>query len=265
MRYARLSMAALAVGSGLVWGTASASAALVHRYSFNDGTANDSAGTANGTLKGNATIAGGTLTTTGANTAANNVTLPAAVGTGITGDFTIEDFVTQNTANADFGTLFSFSNAQSQFLLVNAIRPGSNVLRVNLSTNNNEQALAGPGPLPAGTQSDLAITYVAASGLTTVYLNGQQVATGTVSGFNFQTVSNGAFDGINGNAPFTSDNSANASTDDFRIYNNALSASDVAASFTAGPNAVIAVPEPAGLTLLGLAGVGALARRRRQA
>ena len=35
--------------------------ALVHRYSFNDGTANDSVGGANGTLHGNATISGGQL------------------------------------------------------------------------------------------------------------------------------------------------------------------------------------------------------------
>ena len=40
----------------------SAEAALTHRYSFNDGTANDSVGTAHGTLIGtNGSIAGGQL------------------------------------------------------------------------------------------------------------------------------------------------------------------------------------------------------------
>ena len=55
---------------------------LVHRYSFNDGTANDSVGSANGTLVGNATISGGQLVlpnTTSAAPATDYLQLPAGI------------------------------------------------------------------------------------------------------------------------------------------------------------------------------------------
>src|SRR3954468_20187179 len=47
-------VAAIAV-PGSAWGT------LTHRYSFNDGTANDSVGTANGVLVNGAAVQGGSL------------------------------------------------------------------------------------------------------------------------------------------------------------------------------------------------------------
>src|SRR5215213_3452766 len=49
-----------------------ASATLRHLWTFNDGTANDTQGSANGTLFGGATISGGP-TNVGAGTSANNV------------------------------------------------------------------------------------------------------------------------------------------------------------------------------------------------
>ena len=257
--------AALAGVSSLLLTSTYASAALVDRYSFNDGTANDSLGTANGTVMGNATVANGLLTTTGSNTATNNVTLPSTTAAGVTGDFTIEDFVTQVGTGTSYATLFSLSNSQSQFLLANADRPGSNVLSVDFDpdpASTNEIDIVGTAPLTVGTEADLAITYTAASGTATVYVNGAQVGTGTVPGFVLSTVAGGAFDGINGNGPFTGDPDASASTDDFRIYNAALTPGQVAFVAAAGPNAV---PEPASLGLIGLGALGLVGRRTRRA
>ena len=50
------------------------------------------------------------------------------------------------------------------------------------------------------------------------------------------------------------------SIDEFRIYDNALSANDVQASFNAGPDTL--VPEPASLALLAIGGLTMLRRRR---
>ncbi len=51
---------------------------LVHRYTFNDGTADDSVGKAHGTLEGGATIANGQLVLDGAPRSSSRVTLPSS-------------------------------------------------------------------------------------------------------------------------------------------------------------------------------------------
>ncbi len=279
MRKVSASLIAVAGASGLLCGSAVSSAALVHRYSFNTAaSANDSLGTANGTINGTATVANGVLTTTGAAGQTNNVALPTTVGAGITGDFSIEDFVTIPTNPGNFSSLFSLSSAQSPgsattgFLLLNPSRPAAN----NDMTVDFDQGAAGEvdiasaAPFPFGTtEHDVAVTYVAATNIATLYLDGAVVGTGSVAGalatglasFNLSAVSNGAFDGIAGNPPYNDPGIA-GTTDDFRIYNSALTAGQVGADFTAGPNATIAVPEPATLGLVAVVGGAALARRR---
>ena len=263
---------AAAFASCLVAGVSTSQAALVHRYGFNDGTGKDSVGAANGSLATGsaATIAGGTLNTTfGGNTINDALLLPATVGTGITGDFTIEDFVTLPTDPTQYATLFSIGNSQNNFLLVNANRPNTTGLTVNFDpgpASTNEQSFSGASPLPAGSEIDLAIVYTSATSSFVAYVNGTSMVTGTLgSPFNFATTANGTFDGINGESPFTGDNTPNASTDDFRVYNNALTAAQVSADFTAGPNAVIAVPEPTTAGVIGLVAASGLIRRRRHA
>src|SRR5437764_7545509 len=110
----RLAQAAISTAAVLA-GANFAKADLTHRYSFNDGTANDSIGGANGLLvnpDGLATITGGQVNF--ANNGVNNnvltghyVDLPNGIAA--TSSFTIEGWATWNGGNAwqrffDFGT-----------------------------------------------------------------------------------------------------------------------------------------------------------------
>ena len=79
-----------------------------------------------------------------------------------------------------------------------------------------------------------------------------------------------AKDGINGNAPF-GDPAVTGSNNDFRIFNNALTAAQVTQLDTLGANATDAqiaaalVPEPSTVALLTIIGTGGLFLRRRRA
>ncbi len=67
-----------------------------------------------------------------------------------------------------------------------------------------------------------------------------------------------------GRSAFPGDGMFNGTIDEFRIFNNALGNSRVAADYTAGPNTVL-TPEPASLALFGVAGASLLLIRRRRA
>ena len=254
---------------------ATANAQLAHRYSLN-GNGTDSVAGANGTLNnpgGTASFSSTALTTTNAN-ATDFLSLPSSVGTGITGDFAIEDWLTQNGSELAFTSLFSLSTSTSNFILFNPNRNGTG------TTADFQQAgVTGGGTgtetnittsqanfQPFGTERQIVLTYVSSTGLASVYNNGTLIGSGSVgAGFNFQTATAGSFDGIGGGDAFA-DPDFNGATDDFRIYSSALTPAQISALNTAGPNATNAqinaiVPEPSTLTMLLV--VGMLLRGRR--
>ena len=88
-----LALAAFAAGP--------AQAGLVHRWSFNDDTANDSAGTAHGTLFGTATIVDGRLQlsgSSGANRMEATLGAPLGVNKTLVAWFTLSSLTPDNTA-----------------------------------------------------------------------------------------------------------------------------------------------------------------------
>ncbi|HEY1683778.1 MAG TPA: LamG-like jellyroll fold domain-containing protein [Tepidisphaeraceae bacterium] len=257
---------------------ASANAALVHRYSLN-GNGNDSVGTANGTLNnpgGTASFSSTALNTTNAN-ATDFLSLPSSVGTGITGDFSIEDWLTQAGSETAYTSIFSFSTSTSNFILLNPNRNGTgttadfdqpSVTNAGAGTEVNVNA---PGTAfkvngNFGTELQIVLTYVSSTGIASMYNDGTLLASGNVgTGFSFQAATNGSYDGIGGGDAYA-DPDFNGSTDDLRIYSQALTAAQISALETAGPNATTAqinnlVPEPA--SLAGIAGLGLLLNARR--
>ena len=285
------SLSASAALVTLLLSAASANAAnLSHRYSFNDGTANDSVGSANGTLKNTATVSGGLLNLnnpnfTGPGTAGGYLALPASI-IPATGSVTIEQWFTF-TGSGFFTEAWTFSNnnndtnpptdVNGQYLMHTISAPqngaiansGSHIAQATSGYTTETDAFSTTAGLGAGGGGylDDGGTYMAAT-----VING---AAGTLSYYIFR-VSDGlgglqqsvtaiplsSYSFTNaylGRSAFPVDNSTSGTVDEFRIYTDALTTAQILADFQAGPNAV---PEPASLALLTLGAAALLSRRK---
>jgi hypothetical protein len=273
---------ALVVSALLVLPAAHVRAALTHRYSFNDGTANDSVGTANGVLVNGATVQNGSLVfspavNTGFNTSPatgqyadlpNNIAKSRA--------FTIEAWTTWRGGAAwqriaDFGNNnFNFEIQPSDktttgyfgfgfILLTTSNNNGHPIaqLSVNSSGGSNDTDLVGAiVPFPQNTEVHVVYSHDPDTGVDALYANGvllgQTVAQYDHSGMNY----------LNywiGRSNFAADPFYNGTFNEYRIYDNGLTGAQVLESFNRGPNVV---PEPAALAIVTVLAVPMLRRRR---
>lgn len=241
---------------------------LEHRYSFS-GNANDSVGTAHGSLLANGTIGADLLSTTNTAAGATGVSLPAAAIAGLSGDFSIEQYASAGSG-AGFQALFGFSTDNTTYLVAtpNRITGGGvsgldyNPLGGGTGAFSSQNIIIGINA-ENGTTTQFVTTYNATTGTASYYINGTFQASASVPGFNLEVVGTGSRT-INGNQ---FDPGLNGSTDDFRIFSGTLDAGQVSALAILGPDAstaaiVAAVPEP-GVTTLLLASALALLRGRR--
>jgi hypothetical protein len=272
-----------------------AQADLTHRYSFGTD-ASDSVGGANGTLFNVATVSGGQLQLnnppfSGPSTAGGYLSLPPS-SLPSSGCVTIESGFTF-TGSGFFTEDYTFSNNNNdttppgasfgQYLMhtISAPQPASPPGGPNTGGSHIAQSLAGYG---SGAETDAFGTTpgIGAGGggylddggtyMSATVIDG---AAGTLSYYVFR-VSDGV-GGIQqtipaiplssytfsnaylGRSAFAVDNSTSGSVDEFRIYNDAHSTSQIFADFAAGPNVV---PEPASFALLGLGALAFILRRR---
>ena len=224
-----------------------AKAELAHRYSFSETggtTVQDSVGAADGTLMGRASFSGdGRLNVPGgaASSDAGFVDLPNGTVSQLT-NATFEAWVTwRGTAFweriFDFGSNSGGEDAQGtgQTYVFLSPRGGGSVTRFAITLTGGgagEQQLNGLALFPANQETHVAVTYNYTAGNARLFINGRRVALANVS------LELTAIDDVNvwlgkSNWP---DPFFTGQYNEFRIYSGALTESEVAANFAAGPN-----------------------------
>ena len=216
---------------------------LLHRYDFTSN-ANDSVGTAHGTLKGTATISGGALNTAyvagslSGGVPQNGVQLPPSTVSGITGPFTIESWFIANSGQ--YSTLFSFSgNNTGSYILATPARgnsPYASSISVIGGGGSFSEQQASEQYQDNGLLHQMLVTCDGTN--LSYYIDG---ALGSFMGLP-PTINNPGlvlstltYIGINGGAPWP-DYSINGSTRDFRIYGQAMTPGQVAGLYALGPD-----------------------------
>ncbi len=247
-----------------------AQAALVHQYTFNDGTANDYVGGASGTLMGTATVVpnnNGTLVT---DAEGDYLNLPgAAIALNTYEAVTLEVWSTQ-FADQGWTMLAAFGNTVDgwhgvSYLALSTSRQ-DNVTRAMLTTlgGDSEVGVNGPelndgilhqyvvtvGPAPAPAESLFDQTVI------TLFIDG--VCQGMVVTVG-RTLANVGTDGAYLAKSTWGDPTWLGTVDEFNIYDGVLSACDIRVNYALGP---VPIPEPATMLLLGLGSL-VLVRRRK--
>jgi hypothetical protein len=245
-------------------------ATVVHRYSFAVN-GSDSIGGANATLIGGANVNNGQLVLPGGTPRTSYASLPLSVGTEINGftALTIEIWFTQNVPQ-NWSKAFYFGNNAGGFAddgleLCPQKGDGSGSAKVEFLNNRVADAFGAnnggePSPIyDVGNQHYVAAVFDTANDLLSFYSDGllagtKPIFSGELSDLNLSGLFIGAAVGW-GDPDF------NGSVDEFRIWNGALSDTEVAAQMVAGPNVV--VPEPSCCALLASAAGSLVFRRRR--
>ena len=207
-----------------------ARADLLARYTFDDGTPNDSVGTFNATLTGGAAVAddperGKVLQVNGVVTGAGVIAYPP-IATGLS-EYTIAlwlKLLPDYNSSPDYGNMAICDtvawNSTSTHLSINSGR-------ITLDYNGGvvpepSGALQSPAsPLMAGgTWTHLAVTASQSGLLTAIYINGVQVASRAQTSVSGLTLGNAR-------SSYGADRYFAGSMDDVRMYNHALTAAEI--------------------------------------
>ena len=213
---------------------------LNHRYSFTTD-ASDSIGAAHGTLFGAATITGGTLVLDG--TAGTYLQLPSSLFTAANSTALTVEFWATFGVNANFARVFDFGNTNVAGNGVNYVGfsphngTGGHQLHISPSDGSFQQTDVAAGTLD-GLARHVACVIDPPNKTLAIYTNGALEAT-----FTNLTVSIGNLnDALSyvGRSLFALDPYLNASIDELRLYNGALSSISIKQSDDQGPNTLLA-------------------------
>ena len=222
--------------------TSPTSAALKHLYTFNDGTANDSVGTAHGTLEGGATAATGQLILGGGTQHGSLPGPDIAINTYT--ELTVETWLTASVTNTGFtmAAVFgrTFEGAENnwegfQYLMIQPSRNDGNA-RVAIAAGScctapTESGINRPGNLNDGIQHHIGVTVNATD--LTFYLDGTLVGTTPVGDSTLSTLSNNL--AYLGRSVYQFDPNFIGTINEFRIHDNAFTPTQMSASVAAGP------------------------------
>jgi hypothetical protein len=255
--------AVFATGPVAGGGSTAAPSSLVHRWSFNNGTANDSIGTAHGVLSGGSSIGGGRLSLNGV----DGQVLTAPINETITSKTLVSWVSINNLDQLGGGSALSLQigggNGAAGFDgIVYAERQprqwmaGSNGFSRTVANNGGP-----PQNAAEPTEVMMAIVYGADNSITiyrdgALYSSAANTSQGTLNTYVANTANV-----IFGRRHDGAGNPLNGFVNEARIYATALTASEINNLFVLGPNVV---PEPSSVILgaIGLCGLIALGRRR---
>jgi fibronectin type 3 domain-containing protein len=170
------------------------------------------------------------------------VSLPTGVVNGIS-NITISTWVYLNASTTNM-RIFDFGSGTSAYMFLTPT-DGAGTVRFAITNNGSgsEQSITGASALPTGVWTHVAVTL--SGGIGRLYVNGTQV--GQKTGMTLTPSSLGStIQNYIGKSQYTTDAYLNGRIDDFRIYNRALSASEINALAT-----TLAPSTPTGLIAAG--------------
>lgn len=219
---------------------------LSHLYTFNDGLANDWIGSAHATLFNGATIGGGQLVlnnngvTSGQSSVAQYARLGANVLTG--GDATVEAWFTATNSPA-FARVFDVGSAIAgvgdTYVSFSLEDGGGNSRGLSRPDGTSEITVTGPA-LDDGAEHMVAIVIDTAANLMRLYVDGSETATNSLGGATAAGINDAL--AYLGRSLFDADPAFTGSINELRIYDDARSATDIAADAAAGPSAAVKSP-----------------------
>jgi alpha-L-arabinofuranosidase len=228
---------------------------LIHRYSFNKGTANDSVGSANGVFhngSGNASIANGQLNLTGSSADYVDLGPGIVTTTNLTmGAVTCEAWATFNSTNGAWARLFDFGNISGSsganyiFLAANnAANGGSARFAVSDQTGNSSETGFNLGNFLGQTNLHVVAVFnpSPARQFLGLYTNGVLAASGLTGAKHIASLVD-AFSFL-GHSLWSADPGLSGSIDEFRIYDGELNTFQIAATQVLGPDQVLSTASP---------------------
>src|SRR5271155_584797 len=220
----------------------SADAVLIHRYSFNDGTAKDSVGKIDGQLKGAASIADGKLVLKNEDKTSDDAQLSYLEFAGPilpkSGSVTIMAWFTTTDAG-NYARLLNFGDkdgAEGQAFIYFTPRNADDLSRVGISaTDAASKTYQDNDRLDDGKPHMVALVIDGTAKKLHVFIDGKEPKPAEDLGDNtldkVRQVNNWL-----GRSSFDGDAGVTGSIDEFRVYDNPLTADEVAAVFKAGPD-----------------------------
>ena len=257
----------------LLLANAGAHADLTHRYTFNDGTANDDVGNANGALMNGARVANGELVLANNGTSTSAATgqymaLPSNILR--TRDFSLEVWFTWN-GGAPWERLLDFGNSVPSsggtigqgfiILTLNAQSEPLGQISINSWGNPSDtDYVYDPqfGAFPRGGEHCLTYIHNFDGHSESLFLDGRIVGVASAH----VDPSTAAYSNFwLGRSQFSQDPFFDGSIDQLSTFNNALSAAQVLSDYQAGP---VVTPEPFVLGLVAMGSGGMLLHHGRR-
>ena len=213
-------------------------AELTHRYSFDDGTANDSVGKVNGKLMGDAKVADGALKLQ------NNMRMSGDASLGYlnfgerilpkSGSATVEIWFTSDSQGA-YARLFDFGQRGQGYLFA-TVDEGGDVARTAITDNDwgEEATLRSEHAVNDKKPHMLAVVVDSNKKTIHLFVDGKEQGSGEPLGEARLEKIKGSAHWL-GRSMFENDVGFSGTIDELRVYDTALKSDEIAAQFKAGP------------------------------